>query len=107
MKNYANSCLQIIKEVQTGTLPGTVEVVGYSYFFNERTAKKLGFKIGKTDLLTKFFFYLNLIEIILLYSIVKGSWGIPKFWKGKSFYTTGEELCTKEQFIEDLLKKLA
>ncbi len=107
LKNYANSCLQIINEVQTGTLPGTVEIVGYSYFFNERTAKKLGFKIGKTDLLTKFFFYLNLIEIIVLYSIVKGTWEIPKFWKAKSFYITGEELCKKQQFIENLLKKIA
>ena len=106
LKNYANSCLQIISKIKRGELPNTVQIVGYSYFFNKRTASKLSFKIGKIDAVTKFFFYLNLIEIIILYSFVKGSWEIPKLWEAKLFYTTGEALCKKEQFIEKILKKL-
>jgi len=106
LKNYANSCLQIISKIKRGEIPKTVQIVGYSYFFNERTASKLSFKIGKIDVVTKFFFYLNLIEIILLYSFVKGNWEIPKFWEAKLLYTTGEALCKKEEFIEKLLKKL-
>ncbi len=106
LKNYANSCLQIISKINCGELPNTVQIVGYSYFFNKRTANKLGFKIGKTDTVTKFCSYLNLIEIILLYCFIKGRLAIPKFWDGKTFFTTGEALCKKQQFIENFLKKL-
>lgn len=45
--HYFKALLTIIDRIEKGELSPDVKIVGHSYFFNDRTAEKLGFTISK------------------------------------------------------------
>lgn len=106
LAHYFKALLVIIERIEKEQLPPTVNIVGHSYFFSDRTAKKLGFTISKAN----FFWILNsclqFIELTYLYSFSQGKWAFPKFWKVQRAEITGSELVNKKAFLESLVKKL-
>lgn len=100
---YLEGLLKVVESVKTGTLPETVVVRGSSYFFSERTAKRLGFEISETNGAEKFNLVLNYIDLIWMYSLSKGRLVFPKLKQVKTASTTGAKLVENSTYIQDLL----
>ena len=106
LKYYIEGFLKIIDKLENKELPETLEVRGSSYFFNDQTAERLGFKIKETPIHEKLNIYLNYLDLIWMYSVSKGQLSLPKVTDVKTVSTTGSELVKqKEQFLS-LLKHL-
>lgn len=101
--NYAKAFLNIIDQIEHQQIPESVLIIGHSYFFSERTAKKLGFEMIPADKITVFCSCLNAVELIFLYSFSQGKWTIPKFWQVKAMFISGKELCKRRAIIQRLL----
>ena len=104
--NYGKAFLYLIEQIESKKIPATVLIVGHSYFFSERTTRKLGFKIFPSDSITKICSCLNAVELIGLYSFSQGKWAMPKFWKVKAVMISGEHLCLRKDLIINLIEKL-
>ena len=104
--HYFKALLTIIERIERKELSPEVKIVGHSYFFNDRTAKKLGFKISKASSFWVINSALQFIELTYLYSFSKGAWRLPKFWKVKRAEITGSDLVTKKEMLEKLMLKI-
>ena len=107
LQHYFKALLTIIDRIESGQLPATVKIVGHSYFFSDRTAKKLGFTISKAGSFWIINSALQFIELTYLYSFSQGKWAIPSFWKVKRAEILGSDLVKKKEFLAGLVKKLA
>ncbi|MDA9773819.1 hypothetical protein N9B82_02585 [Saprospiraceae bacterium] len=105
LTNYFKALITIIERIENGQLSPEVKIVGHSYFFSNRTAEKLGFKVGKAPIFWTLNSVLQFIELTYLYSFSKGKWEIPKFWKVKRAEITGSELVNKKEILEELARK--
>lgn len=104
--NYLKALITIIERIENNQLSPKVKIVGHSYFFNERTAKKLGFTISQASLFWKLNSILQFIELTYLYSFSQGKLVIPKFWKVKKAEIIGSDLVTKKELLEKLVIKI-
>ena len=105
LNSYFKALITIIERIETKQLSPEVKIVGHSYFFNDRTAEKLGFKVSKASIFWTINSILQFIELTYLYSFSKGKIEIPKFWKVKKAEITGSELVTKKMILEELVRK--
>lgn len=96
---YFEGLLNIIKELETGVLPMSLTISGTSYFFSDRTAERLGFRLEKPSL----FYRLNLIfafvELFWMYSYAHGQWRIPNVFAIKKVVISGDELVKQKDRI--------
>jgi len=90
--------LTIIDRIESGQLSESVNVVGHSYFFSDRTADSPIFWVVNSSL--------QFIELTYLYSFSQGKWAIPKFWKVKKAEIVGSDLVKKKEFLEGLVSRL-
>ncbi|MEZ5056273.1 MAG: hypothetical protein R2879_04475 [Saprospiraceae bacterium] len=105
MAHYFKALLTIIERIEKKELPPDVVIVGHSYFFNERTAERLGFAISRASSFWIINSVLQFIELTYLYSFSQGKWAIPKFWKVKRAEITGKDLLLKKDVLEELVKR--
>lgn len=105
LNSYFKALITIIERIETKQLSPEVKIVGHSYFFNDRTAEKLGFKVSKASIFWTINSILQFIELTYLYSFSKGKIEMPKFWKVKKAEITGSELVTKKKVLEELVRK--
>jgi len=106
MAHYFKALLTIIERIENDQLNPNVKIVGHSYFFNDRTADRLGFKISKASIFWTLNSVLQFVELSYLYSFSKGKWAFPKFWKVKRAEIIGSDLVTKKELLEGLVEKL-
>jgi hypothetical protein len=104
--HYFKALLEIIERIENKQLSPDVKIVGHSYFFNDRTAEKLGFTISNASAFWKFNSVIQFVELTYLYSFSQGKWAIPKFWKVKRAEITGSELLRKKEMLEALVLKI-
>lgn len=104
--HYFKALLTIIERIEKNELPPEVKIVGNSYFFSDRTAEKLGFKVSKASFFWVFNSAIQFIELSYLYSFSKGKWALPKFWKVKYAEITGSDLVKKKELLEGLVERL-
>ena len=104
---FCEGFLEIIKRIEEGELPKEVSITGTSYFMSEKSAERLGFKIGKTNWFLTFNLYLNFLDLFWMYSRSKGKMAIPKLSEAKSIETTGEGLMERKEYIRKLRDRLA
>lgn len=107
LQHYFKALLVIIDRIEAGQLSPEVKVVGNSYFFSDRTAKKLGFTIEKASAFWVFNSVFQFVELTYLYSFSRGKWAFPKFWKVQKAEITGSDLVQKKAYLEGLVQKLA
>ena len=97
----------IIKLIENKSIHETVNIVGASYFFNNRTLQKMGFDIVNPSLFYRLNLFVNFIDLIWMYSLSQGKFSIPKLWNAKKASISGGRLLAKKDVIENLYKKMS
>ncbi len=103
---YIEGLLHLITEIESGEIPKSVSIIGTSYFFNERTIKKLGFDEKKPTLFYRLNLLINFIDIFWMYSLSKNKIGFPNLLAAKKLSISGEALIAKRTQIEYLYQTL-
>ncbi len=98
--------INIIQLIENKNIPETVNIVGTSYFFNNRTVHKMGFEITSPSLFYRTNIFINFIDLIWMYSLSKGKFSIPKLWNAKKASTTGAKLIESKKQLEELYNKI-
>jgi len=106
LKYQLEGLLKIMTEIEQGEIPPTVNIVGTSYFFSERTLIKMGFEPKKPSLLYRINLFVNFIDLFWMYSLSRGKLTIPKVGKARKAYASGEDLLSARQKISELYNKL-
>ena len=103
---FLEGLLEIIARIERGEVLEIASIYGDSYFFSDRTAKKLGFKIEETPSAVSFNVYLNALDIFWIYSFTQGKIAFPKLKNVKRAVTTGAVLLAHKAAIQRYLKYL-
>ncbi|UZR93814.1 hypothetical protein [Chondrinema litorale] len=104
LKSYLEGIVNLIKEYETSDKTHS-KVKATSYIINERTAKKAGFKLAKTDGLQNFILLINYIPLTLSYSMSKGKLAFPNLANIKSYECEISDLIANKVFLQNLLKR--
>ena len=83
-----------------------LKVQGTSYIMNERTAKKIGFKIIKTSFTQKFILTYNYFNIMISNSFAKNKVSFPNLNETKTVESNFLHLYERKDYIEKLNDKL-
>jgi hypothetical protein len=103
---HIEGLLKIIQHIENKSIPETVNIVGTSYFFNDRTLSKMGFDIIKPSFFYRLNLFINFIDLIWMYSLSQEKLSIPKLWNAKKASISGAKLIESKKVIEDLYDKM-
>ena len=103
---YLNALLEIILQIENGSLSSTTVIRGSSYFLSRRSAEKLGFKINTTSIMEKFNIALNYVDLIWMYSLTNGKLTFPNLTRITTVRITGSELVNRKNRIQELVNRL-
>ncbi len=106
MAYHLEGLLNIINEIENGSIPKSVKIIGTSYFFNKRTLNKFGFELKNPSLFYRINLLANFIDLIWMYSISQGHFSIPKIWTANKASIEGGDLVVKKNIIKELHRKL-
>lgn len=106
MMYHLEGLLNLIQLIEDKRIPAAVNIIGTSYFFNDRTLNNLGFQIEKASLFYRINLFLNFIDLFWMYSLSKGKFSIPSLWDAKKAITKGENLIAQKAKLEGLYEKL-
>ena len=106
MLYHLEGLLNIIKSIEEKRIPGTVNIIGTSYFFNNRTLNNLGFQLEKANLFYRINLLINFIDLFWMYSLSKGKFAIPAVWSAKKASISGDALVSKKTKLEGLYQRL-
>jgi len=77
-----------------------------SYFINDKTARRIGFKVARTDNFQRLILILNFFNVCLSYSIAKDTLSWPGLKNIKTYETTLDDLAPQQEYIRNLNAKL-
>jgi hypothetical protein len=103
---HLEGLLKIIELMEHKSIPETVNIVGTSYFFNNRTLSKMGFDIVTPSWFYRLNLFVNFIDLTWMYSLSQGSFSIPKLWNAKKASISGAKLLENKKVIEALYNKM-
>ena len=106
MMFHLEGLVNLIHLIENKSIPETVNIVGTSYFFNDRTLGKMGFEIVNPSLLYRLNLFANFIDILWMYSLSKGKLSIPKLWNANKASIMGIQLIENKNQIEELYRKM-
>ncbi len=89
---HLEGLLHLIQLIEEKRIPESVNIVGTSYFFNDRTILKLGFQIEKASLFYRINLLINGIDLFWMYSLSQGKLAIPTLWNAKKASIQGNQL---------------
>lgn len=99
---HLEGLLNIISLIENKSIPASVQVVGTSYFFNNRTLQHLGFKMETATLSYRFNLLVNFIDLCWMYSLSRGTFSIPKVWEANKASIQGNQLIAQKAKLEKL-----
>jgi len=105
MTYYLEGILNLINELKASNEKDK-RIIGTSYFFNIRTAERIGFKISNPSILPKIKVTINFLDILFMFSLSEGKFKIPNIYQLKKAEISSNELIEKEDYIMALLHKL-
>jgi hypothetical protein len=100
---YLEGLLVIIEKIETKKLPEALIVRGSSYFFSERTARRLGFEIKSPKATEKFNIWINYLDLTWMYSLANARITLPRINKLKTAEIAGAELVLQKNELQRLL----
>jgi hypothetical protein len=103
---HIEGLLKIIQLIENKSIPETVNIIGTSYFFNDRTTQKIGFEIVKPSLFYRLNLFINFIDLVWMYSLSKRKFSIHKLWNAKKASISGTKLIESKRLLEDLYEKM-
>jgi hypothetical protein len=103
---HIEGLIRIIELIENKSIPETANIVGTSYFFNDRTFSNVGFEIVKPSLFYRLNLFVNFIDLIWMYSLSQGKWTMPKIWNAKKASISGTKLIESKKKIEELYDKM-
>ena len=106
MMYHLDGLLKLIQLIEVKHIPASVNIIGTSYFFSERTLDQLGFQIEKATLFYRINLFINFIDLFWMYSLSKGKFAIPAVWDAKKAMITGDALVAQKTKFEGLYQKL-
>ena len=96
----------IIQLIEDKAVPESMTIVGTSYFFSDRTVQKIGFELIEPSLFYRINLFVNILDLVWMYSLAQGIWAIPKVWQAKKVQITGQKLVEHKAQLEALYDKL-
>ncbi len=102
LKFYLEGLLHIIDDIEKEVLSKKIVIKGSSYFFSDRTARRMGFELSNTGLFERVNLILNMLDIIWMYSMTRGKFTIPNLLKMKTAKITGEKLVANKVKLKNL-----
>ena len=106
MMYHLEGLLKLIQLIEEKHIPASVNIIGTSYFFSERTLSNLGFQIEKATLFYRVNLFINFIDLFWMYSLSKGKLAIPSVWDPKKASIQGDNLLLQKTKFEGLYQKL-
>ena len=103
---HLEGLLQLIQLLEEQRIPESVNIVGTSYFFNDRTLLKLGFQIEKASLFYRINLLINGIDLFWMYSLSQGKLAIPTLWDAKKASIQGNQLVQSKSKLHVLYQHL-
>lgn len=103
---HLEGLLNLIKLIENKRIPESVNIIGTSYFFNDRTLNNLGFQIEKASLFYRINLLINFIDLFWMYSLSRGTISIPNLWDAKKAIILGSNLLVQKSKLEVLYQKL-
>jgi len=99
---YIIGLLKIIEKIENKSLSENVVVRGSSYFFSDRTAKMLGFKLSKTNMFEKLNILANYLDLLWMYSLAQGKIAFPNLNNIKTAEIKGTDLVANKAKLKEL-----
>ena len=106
MLYHLEGLLKIINLIEDKKIPGSVNIIGTSYFFNDRTLKNLGFELEKATLFYRINLIINFIDLFWMFSLSKGKLSMPSVWDAKKASIIGDKLIAQKMKLENLYSVL-
>ena len=103
---HLEGLLQLIQLIEEKRIPESVNIVGTSYFFNDRTLLKLGFQIEKASVFYRINLLINGIDLFWMYSLSQGKLAIPTLWNAKKASIQGNQLAQSKPKLHALYQHL-
>jgi hypothetical protein len=103
---HLEGLLYLISLIENKQVTESVTIVGTSYFFNDRTLRKLGFQIEKASTFYRANLFLNFIDLFWMYSLSRGKISMPALWEAKKASIQGAALVAQKSKLEALHVKL-
>lgn len=100
---YLKGFLKIIDELEKQKLPRDVTLTGTSYFFSNKSAIRIGFIEKKVSTIERMLFFLDYINLFLMYSYSNGRICFPDIARLKKVEISGEKLLQSKEKIITLL----
>ena len=103
---YLEGLIYIIRQIEDKSISEKVNIVGTSYFFNNRTLYKMGFEVENPSLFYRVNLIANFIDLLWMYSLSQGKLSIPKIWNAKNAKISGAKLIESKKMIKELHETL-
>lgn len=106
LRFYLEGLLDIARLVESGAIPGETTVTGTSYFFSERSARRLGFRLEPAGPRLRVVLVLYYLDLVLLYSFARGRIAFPNVLRTRRAAIRAADLAAKRREIERLIARL-
>ncbi|MBE1301169.1 MAG: hypothetical protein GJ680_14835 [Alteromonadaceae bacterium] len=96
---YIDGLLRLVDKIEANEIEEASVFQGSSYFFNERTAKRLGFNSENTNRFLKIHFCINFIDLTWMYSLSQGRLSFPNITKIQTISISATTLALNKEKI--------
>jgi len=105
-RGYLVGLLGVIADVEAGRIAADTRITGTSYFFSERTMRKLGFGLQPAGFLDRLHLLLDGLSLTAMYSYSRGRFAVPRIRRARRAVTTAAELARHRPEVERALARL-